>query len=292
MGTAWGTYPLIRMVTSFNMVAFFLLSGYLLSFSSKRFESFKDITRHIGRRFVQCYVPIVAWNSLKYYFLYPEEQYGFGEMASVTLCYALWFLRCLWICDVVLTISVWLAQKVHIVVGAILLVVTEIVSFGLKDFDFFFNVYYYLPFLTAGFMGSNSRIIRLLTSRLCFAVCLSAYILLVARYNFSGTSILVRYPLALFGSIAFFFICKNIHVNANISQLVCSLGRATLPIYCMHFFFLKGVDAVWVDWQLLNFVILGTLAFILAFICLAISKVLSYSLILDVMFNGKFPPNK
>lgn len=61
LATPWKEHPILCMTTSFNMVAFFVISGYMLHFSLKHIDSAKQLLLHIKKRALQCLVPWFAW---------------------------------------------------------------------------------------------------------------------------------------------------------------------------------------------------------------------------------------
>lgn len=52
---------LLCFVTSFNMVAFFIISGYMLRFNVRRLSSFNGLCQQILKRVLQLFVPIIVW---------------------------------------------------------------------------------------------------------------------------------------------------------------------------------------------------------------------------------------
>lgn len=284
---------LLCYVTSFNMVAFFIISGYMLKFSAMRLTTLKGLCRHLSKRVFQLFVPIIVWGAVRFYLLYPEEQYGWYEMIKYVLCKDLWFLRCLFVCDGVLSMVLFFSAKferlriyLHNLLFVVLSVAAVVLLEYVKDVDFFFNCYYYLPFLVVGLLLNCERGNVLLSSPLCLGFSAVGFCLLVHLYTFSGTSIFIRYPLAILGSFSLLTICKSICNTNRFYDYLVSLGKFTLPIYCMHLLFLKNVHVVFFEWHFLNLIALSIIASLLVAVCFIICKILSICNYTDFLFNG------
>lgn len=284
---------LLCFVTSFNMVAFFIISGYMLKISSVRLTTFKGLFQHLIKRVFQLFVPIIVWGAVRFYLLYPGERYGWLEMIRYILCKDLWFLRCLFVCDTILSLVIYLYAKferlniyVKNVLSVLFLVFAVVLLASIKEVDFFFNCYYYLPFLVFGLLLNSVRGNVLLSSPLFLGFSIVGFCLLEHFYSFSGTSILIRYPLAILGSLSLLMICRYFYKTNWFYDYLVSIGKFTLPIYCMHLLFLKNVQAVFFEWHFLNLIILSIIAILLVVVCFIICKILSICNYTDFLFNG------
>ena len=214
-------------------------------------------------------------------------------MIEYVLCKDLWFLRCLFICDSILSVLLCFYSKI----GRVNVYVKKLVFFTLfigvvilllylKNLDFFFNCYYYLLFLFVGLLLNSERGNMLLSTPECLGISVVCFCLLEHYYTSSGTSILIRYPLALFGSFSLLMICKNFYKSNRICASLIGLGKVTLPIYCMHLLFLKNVNVVFFEWNFLNLITLIAIAILLVIVCFIICEVFSICKYTDFIFNG------
>lgn len=57
-------YALVNVFTSFNMVAFFVISGYMLHYTMLHTKTPEDLLKHIYKRFIQLLIPWFVWGGV------------------------------------------------------------------------------------------------------------------------------------------------------------------------------------------------------------------------------------
>lgn len=280
-------HPINNLFTSFNMVAFFILSGYMLHYSMKHMDTIYDVLNHIGKRAIQCLLPYIVWGwVLNYTFTGSYNILNYFDDLIMGRLQGLWFLLCLFIIDSIASI-ILVIGKHKLWQQVALSVIVEIILLLLKNvrIPILFNVYYYLPFFIMGWLINRCAWKSLYESPLIGGAWIILFLLLTPLFTFQESPLYLRVSIAISGTMALWFICSKIE-QSKITGAFELIGRYTLPIYCIHACMMSNVDLSMHTWVVYDFIRVGGLSIAIAFVCIGLSRVFSFSPVTDLLFNG------
>lgn len=199
---------------------------------------------------------------------------------------AIWFLLCLFVVDILVSIAVYLGKE-KLWLQVLFLFVIEAVLIMMKSINipFLFNVYYYLPFFVVGWIVNRCSLNKLFESPIIGGIWILIFLILIPLFTFQQSPLVLRIPLALSGTMALWFCCFNV-TKRKVVSLLEIIGKYTLAIYCIHVCMMNNIDYLMHQWVILDVVFISSISIVIAFLCIGISKILSYSPITDLLFNG------
>ena len=238
------------MLYSFNMPLFFFISGY---FAYKDNMPMRSIGRNISNKFLFLVLPAVAF-SIYYRFGNVENPIrfisdGFGRY---------WFTITLFLCFLVYyLIRLTIPTKRWQMIAMILL---SLVGIGYLSFFSRYEVPLlglnhltkYFQYFTLGMLAKmyHTRYVRLLTNQaLITTATIGFFVLLVALFQCAMPSfihhslrdLVLRY-MGTFIIIALFFKYKEVFCKeTKLNRLISYIGRYTLPIYLLQYFFMPDL---------------------------------------------------
>ena len=238
------------MMYSFNMPIFFFISGY---FAYKENMTTRDIGRNLWNKFLFLVLPAVAF-SVFYRFCNGENPIrfindGFGRY---------WFTITLFLCFLVyylVRLTVFAKRWQGIVMIVLSLAGIGYLSFfskyGVPLLDLN-HLTKYFQYFTLGILAKmyHERYVRLLTNQaLIAAVTIGFFVLLVALFQCAMPSfvhhtlrdLVLRY-MGTFMIISLFFNHKEVFCKeTKVNKLISYIGRYTLPIYLLQYFFMPDL---------------------------------------------------
>ena len=238
------------MTYSFNMPIFFFISGY---FAYKENMTMRSIGRNLWNKFLFLVLPAVAF-SMYYRFGNGENPVrfiseGFGRY---------WFTIILFLCFLVY-------YNVRLIVSAkrwqgMVMILLSLVGIGYLSFFSRYDVPLldlnhltkYFQYFTLGMIAKmyHERYVRLLTNQaLISTATIGFFVLLVALFQCAMPSfihhtlrdLVLRY-MGTFMIIALFFKHKDaFSKETKVNRLISFIGRYTLPIYLLQYFFMPDL---------------------------------------------------
>lgn len=238
------------MTYSFNMPIFFFISGY---FAYKENMSIGSIHKNIWNKFLYLVLPAVAF-SLYYNFISGSALVAFINEGfdkywftiTLFLCFLLYYL-------VRLTVSAKRWQ-------GMMMILLSLVGIGYLSFFSRYEVPLldlnhltkYFQYFTLGMLAKmyHKRYVRLLTNQaLITTATIGFFVLLVVLFQCSMPSfihhtlrdLVLRY-MGTFMIIALFFKYKEVFCQeTKVNRLISYIGRYTLPIYLLQYFFMPDL---------------------------------------------------
>ena len=151
---------IFKIIYSFHMPLFILLSGFSLSKYTKEYNK-----SFLKKRFYRLIIPTIVWNYLIYFFkdfwfvgirdfiIFPDTFLGYTKTLILHPDYIIWFLYVVFICDMIYYLeNVILKDKIN---AGILIVVNLIISgFIYLLPNTYFGIYYlqiYFPIFSLGY---------------------------------------------------------------------------------------------------------------------------------------------
>lgn len=286
------------MFNSFNMPLFFMVSGYMLAFSGRKFLTWQPFSNHITKRVIQCLVPFFMWAIFKsLVFDYPSSKDVYDILLSVPRVMTnpssgLWFLLCLFVIDSLLSIFIFLDNRVGkrswLIVYMVLVEVALLLLMPLNIFGLY-NVYYYFPFVCLGYCINRFSLENYIKNNGVFLLFICVFILLVPYYNRVFAATHVRLLIAISGSVSVWRICEGLYNDNRINKFLTYLGKNSMSIYCIHGLLMTKtiIDIPIHQWAFWNFINIMIISVIICLVCIFFSKVISLSPILNTLFNGQ-----
>lgn len=250
---------IIYFIYSFHMPIFMLVSGFLFSISISKYKT-KEI---IIKKSQSLIIPIIFWSLLTTFFdcLIGDKDrllnpFRFGVAWFFEFIGQFWFLWAVFICSmVVLLINKVFKDNIfaYLFVFIITFITPDVLLFSLVKFMY--------PFFVIGYMANKYKLIEkcnvkiktigFIVSTVLFVVMLafikgnyfiynSGYTLLGREKVFEMLYInIYRLLIGLFGSYVFVYLLSIIapKINGLIDRAIMCLGKNTMGIYIISFFF-------------------------------------------------------
>lgn len=234
---------LFQLIYSFHMPLFFLVSGYL--FGGKEISNYSQIRKDIMGKVKRLLIPYVFTGFLIYFV---RGHYGYWFLLSLFELYVYSIILCLILSKLnfkgfpvdilVLTLGFFFLKVMH-------------VYFIPPFFDVEIGKFvpFYIPFSFGILMGRNRMIEKLVSSPLCFTICLILFcILFFSRYVqiipllYQISSKLTRI-MSLLGCICVFHVFM-LGFSKKFLSILSYLGQKTMPIYILHILFVLQIVEV------------------------------------------------
>lgn len=233
--------PLFKIIYIYHMPLFVLVSGFL--FYKKRHDvSLFQITNKVVFLIVPVFSVVFIYTSIKYIY-YNDLSIYFGYVK--TSFYSLWFL---WVLAIITLIN-WSLVKLYnssITLAVLYIVFVFTILIHIREYWFFEEVLYLLPFFLSGILIESSYILKPPVDNRCFLLLLSFLLFFVFNlwdesyyvYNskfedFDFMVYIFRLISGLLYSYAFYIICFVLYGKSPIwlTGFFSSLGQKTIFIY-------------------------------------------------------------
>lgn len=291
-------YFLSCMFQSFNMPLFFMIAGFMLAFSGKKFLTIKQTFQHIKKRFIQCIIPFFMWPIVRHImFEFPKDMSIHNMIMSVPNVLispqtGLWFLLCLFVADTLLSILILIYNKTQKAILFWILVITiEMALIVVKPYNIvgLYNVYYFLPFFVFGFCINKYSLVKFLQNNLVFLILLCGFLFIIPYYNRINTPLFLRLILGICGSLSLWRICMSLFQDGFALKFFTHFGEKSMAIYCVHGIFVSYslIDLPMFQWDFLNFVLVTLASIAVSYACIWCSNIISLSPVLNLLLNGQ-----
>ena len=295
---------IFKVVYSFHMPLFFLLSGYVSAYN-KEIHSLSDLGDNVCKKTVQLYVPYLTFGLILPLILQKKE---WGDCISVITNpqNGPWFLATLWMTQLIfMTVnygkSLILKSKNNlsfniIVEAGVYLSGLVIIMAGnrLTDGSSYFSVLYYVMFVLGRYCASYKELafhpLVVLGSLLVFAILIPFYM------QFDGNKmILVLFQLAvsLCMSISILSFCKEASSSTHFfSKRFAIIGRYSLHIYLLDYaFIVYAKECGIIDVTLLKpawlFLLIFVIDYLVCELMILLSSIMEKNKYLNFLLFGK-----
>lgn len=236
---------------SFYMPFFMFLSGQTSFFSLSKITSIDSVNEFIFKKTKQLLVPYLTWYFIVDYFLYRGfNSFSFYEYSERLLSspdYGLWFLWVLYLISITNCIIYFIFSKIinsfvkdlltGFIVFLIFLFLKIYSNVGLFNTSYYFYIFYFLGYM----MHKYYKIDSILKNKYLMLLLIIVYAYLFRGYSFENTNIIVRIVIALSGLLIAFNIITDFPINGQIKNVLEYLGKKSMYVYCIHFYFLNFV---------------------------------------------------
>lgn len=292
-----------QFIYTFHMPLFMIISGYFSESSLKL-----NVLKFILKKFRTLIVPVVTYSLFLTLFYALYGSHGFVSIGDTFLlfvgrCYAqLWFLKALFICNLLLYICKFSGFRSSI------LCVTILISQFIVDFHM--SVMY--PIFIIGFYLRKYNIVNELCQNtkmiyggiLVFLILSIPWCLIRDFMDYGGAIFLYKELLNIYRIVMGFSISFSLlllvskwfqEINANsclFGRMISYIGACTLEIYILQSFILEVLLARFIkmpaDFSLLtSSLIFVPISFLLIFICIAVGKMIDSNQWLSFLCFGK-----
>lgn len=291
---------IFKIIYSFHMPLFMIISGYLFYYSVKK-NNFK---KNIINRMKNNLLPIIVWSIIPIIInLLSLDSYNLYNIVKVIVAgivYNLWFLWAVLLCSLI----VLLCNKffddsiiVYVVMFAISLFIPNILNFDLYVFMFPYFVFGYLYNKYNKDVKTDIKYIFLFT--ILFVILLTQYNYDSFIYN-SGTCILnnfwkqlgidlYRYSVGFCGSIFVILLVLKLikKIPIKIRNIITMIGKNSLIIYIVtDYLYAYIIPRVTYSLDGVNYLLCAFCTLILVAISIIISKILNKNRITNMLFLG------
>jgi fucose 4-O-acetylase-like acetyltransferase len=319
--------PMYRIIYSFHMPLFMMISGFFSENSMKR--EFKDL---IISKFYHLILPIISWAVLPWilkWIVFKLTDNGtmadFFSHVILYCLYSLWFLKSLFVCYI-LAYLCWKCGRYKIQAFLFMGLVTIISqflpeysmcpvlteSFRMLGLDIMFPAFsiglslnLYMPLLM-----KNAKYIFVITGCTFIGMLLfwnADYFCSIPKIktmfisdDFTELSIYIyrrvyRIIIGIFGSITFITLSWTAFHKRHFGKVVntiCDWGKYTLAVYILQSFILERYMAQYlnfdnISFELFNFVVSPTISLAVLLVCVLIAKLLMANRTLAFVLFGK-----
>lgn len=241
IGVGFEENIIYKIIFTYNMPLFMLLSGYTLYLSKKPYD-----IHFLILRFKRLIIPTVVFTyvffliedfwfvGIKQFKDIPDNIIMFTKQFIISPDYLIWFLYIVFLCNVVFFIGKKLFNnyfKVYLIVVAILVHLIPIGAFGI------FRLKLYLPIFIAGYLIAEYKDVIFKYLKYLFIPALIAWALYADLWEFDSPY-LYQYLIAISSMIVIYYLLKSIKVE-KINQTLVYLGQRSLEYYLLHILFLN-----------------------------------------------------
>lgn len=295
---------IFKIIYSFNMPLFFFVSGYI-GYKTVKVYDLKSFGKHILKKFISLCIPLFSWSFLVngLFFKQHWKILPLDTIISTVLNPGLWFLKVLFEIFVFYGLFAWLSSYFNkkkkcwmdILLFFLILVLTS--GFCLFENGKIFSslLLYTLFFYMAVFVSKYLFLEKGMKNNWIFAFSVLAFFILCGHWGMNdGLMIddLLKIIISVFSFIVFFNIVIKLKWNSFISKQVILLGRYSLAIYIMQFYFTTFMikrDVLVFDnlnyWLIL--LICFIVSIIICYISIGIAKIIELNYILNFLLLGK-----
>ena len=226
---------IFKIIYSFHMPLFMLLSGYSLYKYTKKYE-----LEFFKKRFFRLIIPTIVWSYLIYFvrnfefvgikeFIpFPDSIIEYTRILLWHPDYIIWFLYIVFICNIIFGLQKKLInEKLSIIVTILITIGLYLLpkeNFGIARLQIYFPIFSLGYYLAMYF----EKIRKYLNYMLIPSVI--AYIMLFPFYNVIIDNVIVFYSISISAMIILYYIVKVIN-NRKINEILCFFGKKSLEIY-------------------------------------------------------------
>ena len=278
--------PIFRIIYSFHMPLFIMISGYFSTSSLK-----KNIPDLFSQKFIQLIVPCVTWGTLlflrKIILEFDSVDISFQLWTHYSLR-ILWFLKCLFICYIIYYFSFkYITNKFFSIVVFILI--------GMNTPFYQVNVLYpyfligVIMHMYQGYIDQYKKYIGL-TSMISFLFLHFVMLYLNIQSVYLDNSWISNVT-ALMGCFCFIYLFRLIKGESRFLKILSGYGQCTLGVYILQTFILELILSRLIQLDDLNFFVSNLLinpilSGVILFVCVLLTKVLCRSRYIDLIFMG------
>ena len=291
---------LVRIVTTFHVGVFMCISGYFFKVSEE--STYKEIGLSVLKKVIYLLIPTVF-----FYVLY-SSTHGVNSLTFLSDGFGYyWFLPALFFCFLIVSIFIVIIKLLkinkYIKGGDVFLLIMVImvsliclkgIELPLPGFIEQGYLYFYFPIFCIGYLARRNKelVNKVIRNNMATTIAIS---LLFVLYLYRFLGLKEHFPQLIDGLIEYsklflwVFVCiscalyyrKFFDGNSRVNNFLVLVGKYTLPIYVLHYFFLP--DLAWLKNYLgdnnsvILILILTIIAVAIIYLCLLITTIVSRS---------------
>lgn len=232
---------LFRIIYSFHMPLFMILSGYSLSKYVKKYDLL-----FLKKRFCRLIIPTIVWSYLIYFFRdfnfvgikpfipFPDSVIDYTKILLLHIDYVIWFLYIVFLCDIIYFVlnKTIKNNKIDIILCIILHVILLMIpnqNFGI------YRLMLYFPLFSVGYYLARYQTI-LEKSKYLIIPSVLLYIFLFKKFSVYINSVMIYYCISISAIIIIYNFVKyfnklNITIINKIFNFLSFFGKLSLEIY-------------------------------------------------------------
>lgn len=287
---------LFKFIYSFHMPLFVFISGYL----TYRDENLS--LKFIKSRFNSLLLPYFSWMVISTIVFSIKNEDNFGEFILKSFLYpdnGLWYLWVLYFMHILYYLSKKIKKINELFSMFILSVLALLISFvfNIGNIFAFKTLAFLLPYYILGLLANKNQNLFIKTYK-TWLIILPFFLILVyywrridaieINYKYSNSTVFIyiyKSIVALMGVVISVGMIKTIN---KFNDTILFVGKNTLPIYAMNFYFLYIIEPI-KDFFLGSFYYLNAfiLSFFIIIFCLLIYSMLNKNKLISLLFFGQ-----
>lgn len=277
-------HPLYIWIYLFHMPAFFFCSGFLNK--TNDISDFVTAKSYVIKKIYRIFIPYLIWCTIMYF--YSQKQTSLNSLVCYMLLrpgYGLWFLQALFKFSILSLILMLLINKNIIWRGGksrgmiiTLCVCIAISILGKLPFLIDWN---FVWFFFGMILRQSSKFYNFFINKWTATILATIFF---ASINFDVN----RHIISLTGMITILNISLIKFEEGKVIYWLKKFGKNTMPIFLLHFFLLGKYKLIFpIDNLVVVFAILMLISILMAFICLAVYRVLSFGYLPRLLWGDK-----
>lgn len=235
---------LLSLIVFCEMPIFFIVSGFLARVDKT--SRLLDTLKYFVSRSFSLLIPLVTWSLIRN--ISDGEVWG-GGIITILYRRGYWFFYALWWCMLLTSMAnsicsflqkyfkTYFINYVLYVIIYLMFVLLKFSSIDLEPFVPTHDMLFYFPFYAMGIIiQTNLFCKKILFNKYIFACSLIGF--LICWKLSAMDSFIIWIIGALCSVIVIWNTCKNINPQLLVSKILGAIGRNTLAIYAIHYFFI------------------------------------------------------
>lgn len=294
-------FPFTNFFSLFRMPLFFFISGFIL-YKNSHSWTLSNTAKFISKKFLVQIIPTIIFLSAYLFIFSPKtiNHFYYGYWFTITLFeyFVIYSLFHLLLKNEVISNILLLFCSIFLYTTVYLSSTWAWFNINLYFYDYFVINFEFFIFFIIGIFAKKhfNKITLLFNNHLVMATSI-ALLFIGAIIYLNGYCREVKLALSILGifSIFYFFMKNGEYMdNSRVGKTLQFIGRRTLDIYLLHYFFVNGsiswVKNLGINSPTIIFVISILTSFVIIGICLLISKFLRTNPLLGkILFGAKMP---
>lgn len=294
---------LYNWIYSFHMPLFMCISGFVTRHSYQLNSEFnKGHLLYVYKKFRSIMVPYLVWGALIQPFFFTNIQNKLDYISIMKSMFvtntSFWFLPCIFGLIIIFSIYMGLKRiirkKSWLIDFTILLILIINISgsYYFTHYDFLRSIQsYFLPFFIGVYAAENDKFRKFTFSNVhTYAIAIVIFSLVVGFFGVN-TGVLNKFIRLITGILSLpicFYFVKHINFPVIVKNQLIFIGRNTLAVYLMHYYFLNAINlSAWKENNVLINIFFLIISIMVIYICIGLSKFFEINPILSTLVLGK-----
>lgn len=291
--------PVFSIIYSFHMPLFFAISGYVATLGSK-ITNIYEFFRYIRKKTLSILLPFLVWTFIvnKFVFAKSWNVLTLEDLISELSDPWLWFLKSLYLIFLIYAIYNFIDNKIcgtktyikeFIQLSIVAAISILFIKMGITYQNF---LLYSVSFYFGLFVSKYGLVYNFIHKDSVYVVAAILFFVLVGHYNFGIGSLSnqLLQVILIFVSFSFFMnVFQRVKLNNLINGQLVFIGKNTLVIYILQFYFMRilpNENHLYVENSFVLFVVGCALSIIICYACLFINTIIKSFPYLDLLLLG------